>query len=93
MKADPEFRGPQDSVSLGDGEVCTCRVDGLLRWPPFLGFFLKEISAIVRAICQRVRVSSLYIKESSLHHSQPRQKLLCSGASISDSAEENPSPR
>ncbi|KAI1118002.1 hypothetical protein F5Y14DRAFT_400781 [Nemania sp. NC0429] len=30
---------------------------------------------------------------SSLYHSQPRQKLLCSGASVSDSAEENPSPR
>ncbi|KAI0817237.1 hypothetical protein GGR55DRAFT_8974 [Xylaria sp. FL0064] len=63
-------------------------------WPPSLGFFLKEISAIVRAICQRVR--DVFPLEGSQNHtsfSQPRQKLLCSGASVSDSAEENPPPR
>ncbi|KAI1376387.1 hypothetical protein F4677DRAFT_419799, partial [Hypoxylon crocopeplum] len=57
-----------------------------------LGFFLKEISAIVRATC-RMRGGDHPSRGSCpLHPSRgPRQKLLCSGASISDSAEENPS--
>jgi len=85
---------------------------GLACGSPMLGFFLKETSAIVRAVCpeaSRVKEKtnnpgvnsglSLPALQEDAEVSPPqrlstsRQKLLCSGASISDSAEENPSPR
>ena len=46
-----------------------------------LGFFLKEISAIVRAICRRAGDLTTRIVIPPL---VPRQRLLCSGASVSD---------
>jgi hypothetical protein len=54
---------------------------------PTAGSFLKGTSAIVRAVCQRERELI-----ANIQHSFPstRQKLLCPGASVSDSAEEDP---
>jgi len=48
------------------------------------GFFLKEKSAIVRAACRNVSNPPPVNRGR-----ETRQGLLCSGASISDSAEEN----
>ncbi|KAI1422866.1 hypothetical protein F5Y12DRAFT_760413 [Xylaria sp. FL1777] len=54
---------PKIACLLGAGRLhftyCVC---GQLRCPPFLGFFLKEISAIVRAICRKVRASPLCLQ-------------------------------
>lgn len=49
------------------------------------GSFLKEISAIVRAVCRKCSLSSGQQGEKA----RARQRPLCSGASVSDSAEED----
>lgn len=51
------------------------------------GSFLKLISAIVRAICQANKVVTNV--NSLTHLDEPRQRLLCGGASVRDSAREN----
>jgi len=50
------------------------------------GTFLKERSAIVRAICRDKAVC--HTRQAHPWQAAARQRLLCSGASISDSAEE-----
>jgi len=65
-----------------DGK-CALTVHLASRQSHQAGSFLKEISAIVRVICRTLSLSM------PTHERSTRQRLLCSGASVSDSAEED----
>lgn len=54
------------------------------------GFFLKLISAIVRAICQQHGDRWSACQSPDRGTPFTRQRLLCGGASVRDSARENP---
>jgi len=75
----PHWFGATHRANSPPGGVARCVASTLQA-----GFFLKEKSAIVRAACRNVLSPT-----PSTAGEKTRQRLLCSGASISDSAEEN----